>query len=189
MNATRQARLGRFVLAIFIGVGAVVFAAPSPAVAKKTPAPPKKSTSKRMLRTEKTHGVCVEVPTKLFPIRGQENDQVGEQGSIRVLTVAGPNERVVTLGAHASYANLLEAEKPGWVSEDFRVDEVTVVAFGYVVVGRWEGGESETGGPWKRRTYKQNDGSAVVVDFFFSDKDYKKNKAAFDALVVSTHTC
>jgi hypothetical protein len=148
--------------------------------------------AKVAIRKEKAFGACVDLPTRFYPKKGIAEEQVSVDGMLRVLNVVGADARVVTLTAHRSYKKLLATEKPGWVSEGFRVDKVTTVVNGYVVIGHWEGGETEAaekGGPWQRYTFKTKGGSATTVDFFFTPGDYKANKKSFDAAIASARTC
>jgi hypothetical protein len=149
--------------------------------------------AKPATRTEKAFGVCVDVSARLFPNKGSLKERPTNEGSITELSVLGPKQRELSLGSHPSYEKLRATEVLGWVTEEIRVDKVTPTKDGYDVIGLWDGSDPETGkevgGPWRRRTVRNNDGTAVAVDFFFTTADYKQNRKSITKSITSVRSC
>jgi hypothetical protein len=150
--------------------------------------------AKSKVRTEKAFGVCLTVPTTLFPKPGKTgvteryvDDGSGSGSSVTEpdFRVTGRKDREVIVWVSSTYRE----PKLGWA---IPVDTqyITRTADGYRAKGVWDPEkESPGGGPWYGRTYRLDNGGAILVEMYLASGDDRAFKTEVAAMVASVRRC
>ena len=155
---------------------------------------PAAEAAKGRTRAEKAFGVCMNLPTTLFPKRGKtevsERTVDTKNGETQQLTdatfrVSGTKDREVIIWVAQKY----KEPKLGW-SIPVDTQYITRTVDGYRAKGVWDPETEEPGGgPWYGRTFRLTGGGAIMIEIYLADGDDKRSAAEIASTIASVRRC